>query len=221
MKKRVLAGILMMVFVLASVMGVSAANSATADVTVVEDSKGYYIIRTGAEQFMDDKGTQDTADDAFVSVKPDIDAYNAGTKTLAQLLANYSDVAKALEGKQALTTIVDLHDVDGGDPAADGKHYVTVKVPTLTDKCSDVKVLHYSMKDSKWEIVESKVDVAKQIVTVISDDLSPIAIFANVSTGSATGTSPSTAGTSSAWMLWTAAALIVLGAGVVVSKKRS
>ena len=45
MKKRVLAGIMMMVMVFASVMGVSAANSRTDEVYVSDsDEKGWYII---------------------------------------------------------------------------------------------------------------------------------------------------------------------------------
>lgn len=204
-----------MVFVLASVMTVSAKNSPAKGTTVTEAQKGYYEVRTDDKQFTDDKGTyEDTSDDVVLANKDDILAFNAGTKTLADLLKGYDEVAKKLEGKTALTMIFDLHDVNGGKPEG-GLHKVVLSVPTLTKNCSEVEVLHYSVKEAKWEIVESKADFENKTVTVISDDLSPIAIYAKVTT------SPSTAGTSSAWMILAAAALVVLGAGVVVSQKKS
>ena len=223
MKKRVLAVILVMVCVLASAIGVSAANSPTADVAVSESQKGFYIIRTDANVFVDDKGDQDPSNDEPISVKADIEAYNAGQKTVAQLLSSSTAVADALKEKTALTPVFDLHDVDGGKVGNDGLHRVTLKVNSLTDKCSDVKVLHYSMKDSKWEILDkSTADIKNKTVTVVSDDLSPIAIFATVSTGTGSGAlSPDTAGTSSAWMMMAGAAVVVLGTSIIATKKRS
>ena len=223
MKKRVLAVILVMVCVLASAIGVSAADSPTADVAVSESQKGFYIIRTDANVFVDDKGDQDPSNDEPISVKADIEAYNAGQKTVAQLLSSSTAVADALKEKTALTPVFDLHDVDGGKVGNDGLHRVTLKVNSLTDKCSDVKVLHYSMKDSKWEILDkSTADIKNKTVTVVSDDLSPIAIFATVSTGTGSGAlSPDTAGTSSAWMMMAGAAVVVLGTSIIASKKRS
>lgn len=223
MKKRVLAVILAMVCVLASAIGVSAANSPTADVTVIESQKGSYVIRTGNDKFVYDKDDQNPDNDEEISVKADIEAYNAGEKTLAQLLSSNTAVADVLKNKTALTQVFDLHDVNGGTPGSDNLHRVTLKVNTLTDKCSDVKVLHYSMKDSKWEILDkSTADIPNKTVTVVSDDLSPIAIFATVSTGTGSGTlSPDTAGTSSAWMMMAGAAVVVLGASIIATKKRS
>lgn len=223
MKKRVLAVILVMVCVLASAIGVSAANSPTADVAVSESQKGFYIIRTDANVFVDDKGDQDPSNDEPISVKADIEAYNAGQKTVAQLLSSSTAVADALKEKTALTPVFDLHDVDGGKVGNDGLHRVTLKVNSLTDKCSDVKVLHYSMKDSKWEILDkSTADIKNKTVTVVSDDLSPIAIFATVSTGTGSGAlSPDTAGTSSAWMMMAGAVVVVLGTSIIATKKRS
>ena len=223
MKKRVLAVILVMVCVLASTLAVSAANSPTADVTVSESQQGSYIIRTGNDAFMNDKGDADTSNDEPVAIKADIEAYNAGQKTVAQLLSSSTAVADELKDKTAITPIFDLHDLNGGQVGNDGLHRVTLKVNTLTDKCSGVKVLHYSMEDSKWEILDqSTADIKNKTVTVVSDDLSPIAIFATVSTGTGSGTlSPDTAGTSSAWMMMAGAAVVVLGTSIIASKKRS
>lgn len=216
MKKKILAGILIMVLSLAAVMGVSAAGSSEGSVTVVGQNSASYIIRTGADRFTDDRNNN-----ADIVNKADILAYNAGTKTLAQLLGN-SSVLSALNGKTDLTKIFDLHDVNGGAKApGDNYHRVTLKVPALSNKCSEVKVLHYSVEAGAWEILDqSVVDIANKKVTVVTDDLSPIAIFAKVSGGSGSGQSPATGVQSSAWMIWTAAALVVLGSGVVIVRKK-
>ena len=224
MKKRVLAGILMMVCVLASVMSVSAASPIAAPTVSTEkgdnisNEAGKYIIREGNDAWVDDDETGNP-----IAVKDDIIAFNAGTKKLDDVLANYSAVKDALAGMTALTKIFDLHDVNGGNPLSDGKHRVVVKVSTLPDNCTDVEVLHYSMNDKKWELLEeSTFDKANKTVTVVSDDLSPIAIYAKTSTPSGgQGTAHPTVGTSSTWMLYAAIALVALGAGVVVYQKKS
>ena len=149
--------------------------------------KGYYIIRTGAEQFVDDNNTMDTSDDVVLENKDEILAYNAGTKKLKSLLTGYDAVYKEIEKKTALTSVFDLHDVNKGQ-MVNGKHLVTINVPSMTANCSDVKVLHYSMQDDKWEILtESTANVVNKTVTIVSDDLSPIAIFATVNSGTGTG----------------------------------
>ena len=69
-------------------------------------------------------------------------------------------------------------------------------------------------------VADKDVDYTKKTITFEIEDLSPIAIYADVVTGGAAGTSPSTEGVSSAWMLYAAMALIVLGSGVVVYQKK-
>lgn len=217
MKKKILAGVLVMIFVLASVMGVSAAGSKDGQVTVTQPSANAgYIIREGAEEFYNDNVTPA----APLENKDEIVAYNAGQLSLDNLLGNATAVKNALKGKTALTEIFDLHDVNVNLTAGE-KHRVTINVPALSSKCTGVKVLHYSMKDLKWETLdESTVDIAKKQVTVVSDDLSPIAIFATVSTGSGSGSSPATGMESATWMIFAAVALVAVGAGVVVTRKK-
>ena len=211
MKKRVLAGIFMMVFMLASVLGVSAANSPTANVTVDQAQQGSYIIRTGATQF----------DNVDAAIKADILAFNGGTKTAAEMLGNATEVKNQIANKTALTKVFDLHPENGGAPVG-GKHQVKLNVPTLTDKCSGIVAIHYSVDgtNSKWEVIESSFDTANKTVTVITDDLSPIAIFATVSTGSQTGDNFQTG-------MWTTLAIgaavvaAVVAAGFVFKKKHN
>ena len=211
MKKTFLAVVLVVVMALASVMSVAAANSSQGAPSVSENQKSYYIIRTGAEQFVNVPSES----------KDDISAYNAGTKTLKALLNGYDLVYGQLEKKTDLTKIFDLHPVNGGNPDSSNNHVVTLNVPTLTENCSEVTVLHYSVAEGTWEILEgTKADPAKHTVTITTDDLSPIAIFATVKSGSGAGQSPATGTESLTWMIWAAAAVVVLGAGVVVARKR-
>ena len=215
MKKRVLAVVVAMVCMLASVMSVSAAKSPIADVTVSEPQKGYYVIRSEAEGFVDNNGQ-------VIAVKDEIVEFNAGEIKVEELVDNTA-VLNALKDKTALTEIFDLHDVNGGDLDDDGYHRVTLYVNTLTDKCKDVKVLHYNVDDNEWEILDkSIVNIPNKTVTVVSKSLSPIAIFATVEAGEGTGeTLPPMGTTSTTWMMFAGAAIVVLGASVIATKKRS
>ena len=215
MKKRVLAGILMLVMVMASVMGVSAGPSKEGKIYVTQSQEGYYMVREGADEYKDLKAASATMYDL-------VTGYNAGKVTLDKMLENApADVKEAVKGKEVVWKVFDLIPVNGGKPNNEGKHEVTVEVPMLTSAMKDVVVIHYSEARNVWEKIEPKsVDYTKKTITAVYDDLSPVGIFVKNTGGSASGTSPSTEGVSSAWMIWSAAALIVLGAGVVVSQKK-
>ena len=208
MKKRVLAGMLMMILVLASAMSVSAANSRTENVYTSGESVSHYTL--------------DDSDGVFADLDDKVEA------TIKELNANKAtslslDIQKALKGKTLLAKVFDLEPVGDHSKCVGengrGYHEIELTVTTITDKCSNIVVLHYSETRQVWEIVKPvKVDGNK--ITIQLKDLSPVAIYANVAGGTAVGVSPSTEGTSSAWMLYSAMALIVLGAGVVVSQKK-
>lgn len=197
------------IMVLASAMSVSAAGSRTEKVHTSGASVSAYTL--------DDSAT------AFDEIKKD------EVKTIIQELNNNKatslniDIQKALKGKTLLANVFDVQPVgdhskctgEGGR----GYHEIELTVTTITDKCSNIVVLHYSVVRDVWEIVTpTKVDGDK--ITIQLKDLSPVAVYANVVGGTAVGVSPSTEGVSSAWMLYSAMALIVLGAGVVVSQKK-
>lgn len=209
MKKRIVAGILMLVMMFASVMGVSAAKSRTDEVYVSGASEKRYIVDDSEGVFADlKKEAQDV-----------VSELSAGKTTSLS-----SNAQKALDGKKLICKIFDLTPVGDHTECLNRKyHEVELTVTTLTDKCSDVAILYYSVTDNEWKIIEPlKVEGNK--ITAKYPDLTrigaPVAIYAKVAAGGAAGTSPSTVGTSSAWMIWTAAALIVLGSGVIVSYKK-
>ena len=215
MKKRVLAGIVMMIMVFASVMGVSAANSKTTDIYVSSSENGYYKVEAGADEFATLKASQ------YANVFDLIDGYNKGTVTVDKMLENAgADVKAAVQGKSVVWKVFDVVKVGGGNPT-DGKHVITLDVPGLTTAMSDISVIHFDVTTGAWEVVPATVDATNKTITITLTNLSPIGIYAKGVTGGAAGTSPSTGVvTNNTWMLWTAAALIVLGAGVVATQKR-
>lgn len=241
MLKRVLAGVMTAALVLTSAVGVFAAGSRTKNVTVVGDDAAYYKV---------DQAIQST--DAYKALKTSapeitdiIDEVNSGRKDMdgfAEWLADYlkgltDDKAKesaqkvldSIKGMEFATDIFDLIPVGDVKKNANGNYEVTLNVPSLTKRSTDVKALHYSDKRHLWEVIDPKnVDLDKKTVTVEFEDLSPVAIIAKQGTvettvnGSQTqGTSPKTEGVSSVWMMWIGAAFVLAatGSAVVYRKK--
>lgn len=204
MKKRVLAGMMMMVLVLATALSVSAAPSKSDSIVESGDSVGYYDIK------------QDTQ--AFEGVKTEVKTQMTNLESKKTVSLN-DKVDKAIEKKTMVVEFFDL--VPIGNKVNAPNHTVTLKVAAMTTGWKNIVVVHYSTARGVWETLEVKnVDYANKEITIYAQDLSPIAIYADVVAPGSQGTSPTTQGMSSTWMLWTAAALIVLGAGVVVSQKK-
>ena len=231
MKKRVLAGLLMSVMVIASAMSVSAAGSKTQSVTGGEtaDKKGTYEVTTEnpvfeelteAEINKNDKITDKAA--AIASAKDaaaKIEKINKG-----ETVSITTEVDKDIKGKTLVQKFFDLDEKGDHDKChTAGEHKVTLTVDALTTSWKNIVVVHYSTDRTLWEtipVADKDVDYNAKTITFVIKDLSPIAIYADVVTGGAAGTSPSTEGVSSAWMLYSAMALIVLGTGVVVYQKK-
>lgn len=215
MFKKVLAGMMAATLLVASVMGVSAADSKKAEVYESGISEGYYDIAEGAAEFANLKA----ADPAMYDL---VTGFNAKTKTQAEMLAGADAVQNAIKGKTLIYKIFDLIPVNGGKVNAEGKHEVELTVTSLTKNATDIVLIHYDEVNKKWETIKPVVDYDKQTITAVYNTLSPVGIYANVSSGSTQGpTSAQTVGTSSAWMLWLAVAVVALGAGVVVSQKKN
>ena len=197
MKKKVLAGIMMAVMMVASVMSVSAAGSKSKEVyTSGESAKTHET---------------DLVFDVDDSVKKVIDELNAGKITSLS-----AEIQKKLAGKTLVAEVVALQHTDASEACG---HKVELTVAPLTDKCKDVVILHYD-KNAGWEVITPD-SVKGDVVVAEFKNLSPVAVYANVEKDATTGTSPSTVGTSSAWMLWAAVAIVALGAGVVATQKKS
>lgn len=233
MKKRVLAGLLMSVMVIASAMTVSAADSKTKPVVGGEtaDKKGTYEVTTEAPKFEE---LEEEAIKANPNIKDEDEAAAiASAKAAAATIEKINkgetasittEVDKEIKGKTLVQKFFDL-DEEGDHDACHtaGEHKVTLTVDALTTSWKNIVVVHYSTDRTLWEtikVADKDVDYNKKTITFAIQDLSPIAIYADVVSGGAAGTSPSTEGVSSAWMLYSAMALIVLGTGVVVYQKK-
>ena len=105
---------------------------------------------------------------------------------------------------------------------ANAKHTITISVPGMTKHWKNIMILHYSTIRCVWETIVPKVDYDKKTLTFEIQDLSPLAIYADIE-GEGADTDKEFAKTgsvSSSWMMMSAMALIVLGASVVVSQKK-
>lgn len=208
MKKKVLAGIMMAVMVMASVMSVSAAGSRYEEAYPSDKNTAGYTTEAKADTFVD------LVQEAQTAIK-DMNA----DKIPESLVKDIPTIKETLNKKTLVTDVFDLEPF-GDHPNCTKGHTVKLVVPALKNcKADSVVVLHYSEVDNKWEVVESSVDGTT--ITATFKTLSPVAIYAEVVTGGAAGTSPSTVGTSSTWMLWAAFAIVAVGAGVVASQKKN
>lgn len=234
MKKRVLAGLLMSVMVLASAMSVSAAESKTQSVTggKTEDGSGSYTATVENPKFEE---LTEEAIKANPNIKEEdkaaaIASAKAAATTIEKInkgetVSITTEIDKEIKGKTLVQKFFDLDEVGNHDKCHQpgNKHKVTLTVDALTTGWKNIVVVHYSTDRTLWEtikVADKDVDYNAKTITFEIEDLSPIAIYADVVEGGAAGTSPSTEGVSSAWMLYAAMALIVLGSGVVVYQKK-
>ncbi len=208
MKKKVLAGIMMAAMMMVSVMSVSAAGSKTEEVDASGNAAGYAV-----------EAEADTFKDLDAEVQTAIKDLNDG-KISDSIVADIEDIKTTLSGKKLICPVFDLEPT-GDHPNCANGHTLKLDVPALKN-CDpkSVVVLHYSETRGYWEVV-TDVKIEGTTLTGKFQDLSPVAIYAKVTTGGAAGTSPSTVGTSSTWMLWAAVAIVALGAGVVATQKKS
>ena len=209
MYKKILTGMVVAVLMLGSVMGVSASESKKATISVSGDSESKYEIVEGADEFSGLKAQDDVMYDKVVE-------YKEGKITSKELIAGSADAVKALDGKTMITGVYDLALKEGVQ--AGEKHEVTLLVPALTDKVSDVVVAYYDIQAGAWKTIKPTT-VKDQKITVTLNTLGPIAIWASVDTAG-DQTSPETGMGSSTWMFWTVAVLVVAGAGAILTQRK-
>lgn len=220
MKKRVLAGLMMTVLMMASVMSVSASKSKSDEVHTSGTKADLYVVDTSKDAF-------DSLGAADADAKTEIAQINQGQipesviKDLKTGKDAVADIDKKLENKTLICPVFDVKPVgDHAECSTRGYHILELEVPALKNCDPDsVIVLHYSETAHAWEVVTS-VTIDGTKLTGHYKTLSPIAIFAKTTTGGAVGTSPESGITSSTWMLWTAVAIVALGAGVVATQKK-
>jgi len=242
--KKLLIGIMTAAMVLGSVMTVSAEPSYSTDITVPEDSEsyGYYVVLPILQENFVGKE----------ALYNEILEYNAGSLTVEELL---SDEIEGVDGgaeawnfikTNNMIAFTDMFDVQPvGTAEENDTHRFTIHIPTLTSEMKVIRFLHFSMERSVWELLTPEsVDYDKKLVTLHTDDLSPMMGFSTEKLAASGGgnsgsqstttqtpaatqspaatvpTSPKTAGTASDWMIWMAAAVVLAAAGTVVLRKK-
>ena len=246
MRKRILGTILSAALVVTSAVSVFAAGSRTTQVTLVGESAASYQVSEGtAENFA-------TAQEAAPKVVEKILQVNEGTLTLPTLVQQLKEIvanttegqtelnmteeevdalAQEVEGKSMVTQFFDLIPINGGVKTEDGKYIATISVPSLTEAMTNVKLLHFSTERLVWEIIEpNDVNYTNKQITAEFQDLSPVAVIADIDESKAAGTdttgtgvAPKT-GVDSTWGVYAAGAVVLLGtagAMFVIGRKRA
>ena len=222
MKKRLFGTILAAALMVSQAVTAVAAGSVSSQVALPDEYAGAYeITEATPESFAD-------VEAAAPEVYEQIMAVNEGTTDLQTMIEELApDLASEVEGKEMVTPFFDLKPINGGIQLEDGRYRVMLSVPILTQFMRDVRLLHYSVVRGVWEIITPEnVDYTNRRIEAIFDDLSPVAVIANVDesaaaetvTGSASGTSPKT-GMTDGWMVWAGAAVVLAAAGVLTYRK--
>lgn len=189
MFKKVLAGIMTATLLIASVMGVSAADSKDANVSLGKASDGYYKL-------VSPSAAKKEADVTSSSVKTTVAGKTA--------IGSFDVTAVNGGGTNGEISLV----LSGLTDSVDTKSIVLAYCVNGEWKTASPKSVD---KDSKTIVVE----IGKLDADVVLSGY----IYATVASSSASGTAPQTVGTSSTWMLWLAVALVAVGAGVLAQKK--
>lgn len=231
MKKRVLAGIMMAAMMVASVMSVSATGSKEQEVSPSDQNTAGYKVEAEADTFNYLEDVTDLVKDKTPAEQAELKAsakeaqaaiavLNEGKVIPESVIADIPEIKTKLADKKLVCPVFEL-EATGDHPNCKNGHTLKLDVPALKN-CDpkSIVVLHYSVTRGYWEVV-TDVKIDGTTLTGTFKDLSPVAIYAKVTTGGAAGTSPSTVGTSSTWMLLAAVAVVALGAGVVATQKKS
>lgn len=171
------------------------------------DGGYYHIIPLTEEPELTWAGVDEVSKAAIEAVAQgdSTDAFIAAIKDSG--VDGAADVAAALEGKVWWTA---FYHVDAHDGAPEENVTLTINVPGI-GSCSDITVVHFNSKSSKWETLDYTLGEGDNIDVTFSS-FSPIAFAVKPSADAKEGTSPKT-GASTGWALYMLAAMAIAGCG--------
>ena len=241
MKKKVLGAVLVTLLVVSQALGVCAAGSKEAGITIATPG---VVFETGDDAFKD----------VPADTKTDIDALNNGG-SFSDFAKDEVGASKELSGYVAATKVVDVVATADAQKESDGLYHVSFSGVALKDGMTvkNVYGLHYV--NGAWELMRPlSVDTKNNTVIFGFKSFSPFMIAtkdvqtsskkhhsssksaeeeattvaaattadaaAQADAASATATSPKT-GVESTWGLWMAAGLVLAGMAGMTVKKRS
>ena len=238
MKKKVLGAVLVTLLVISQTLGVCAAGSKEAGITITTPG---VVFETGDAAF----------EDVPADTKAAIDALNNG--------GSFNDFAKEvgagkeLSGYAAATRVADVVATADAQKESDGLYHVSFSGVALKDGMTVKNVYGLQYVNGAWELVRPvSVDTKNNTVTFAFKSLSPFVIAtkdvqaggkkhhsssdsaeeetttaaasaaatAQSDAASAAAVSPKT-GVESVWGLWMAAGLVLAGMAGMTAKKRS
>lgn len=175
------------------------------------------------------EGSTSRFEDAFTELNDEkvlneIEKLNAGTKLTDALMdetIELNGLDLDLKEFSLLTKVQNLVALDKDGKPLTENVTVSWEVPNLTKEVKDVYVLHYSVKESKWEVIKPEsVDYDKKEVTTNFKSLSPVAVIyrsSKVVPQETPGTSTQT--NTGVYLLMGAAAVVLFG--IVAYKKKA
>lgn len=175
------------------------------------------------------EGSTSRFEDAFTELNDEkvlneIEKLNAGTKLTDALMdetIELNGLDLDLKEFSLLTKVQNLVALDKDGKPLTENVTVSWEVPNLTKEVKDVYVLHYSVKESKWEVIKPEsVDYDKKEVTTNFKSLSPVAVIyrsSKVVPQETPGTSTQTY--TGVYLLMGAAAVVLFG--IVAYKKKA
>ena len=201
----------------------------------VKSEDGGYIVEAPGAHFEEEMSKADQAVVDAIAAANETGASEAGVKAFVDELKKASTDGKdaviaALDGKKFLTTFFDVYPV-GNASATNADVKMTVAGIGSYSK-DDITLVHYNVASGKWEVLDFELLGGDQI-SVHFDSFSPtsIAVVAKAKTSEKTSsTSKTTTSTSSStkspktgmestWMMYAAAALMLVVCGAFISRK--
>ena len=183
------------------------------------------VVEGSTASFQDDFSYLQTEKEEDKNAASAIEKLNEGASLKETLVLEEVKLPKKgkinLEDFSLLTRVQDLKATDKDGNPLEEDVTLSWEVPNLTKEAGEVYVLHYSTKQSTWEIIKpEEVNYESKTVTAHFDDLSPVAVIYK-SSESAVVEKPNTGSSTNTLLYAGLGAVALIGIGVFAFKKKN